>query len=89
MRRALIALALLAACTEEDSPRGFHAELGGASMSVFGIREFSPEEIAAGIKPSPAIMEMAGLCKNARFKTATSDTNNPKRVNYYFACDPS
>lgn len=89
MRRALLAITLLSACTEEDAPVGFFFELDGAAMSVFGGKEFSEDEIRAGIKPSPAIVEATdGLCPNAKFKAATSDINNPKRVNYYFTCDP-
>jgi hypothetical protein len=87
MRLALLALLLVAACAaEEDQPRMLFGTMDGGGLSVTGTKFFEPASIAA-VKPSAAILARAeGWCPQARFVSAISAADDPRRVSYFFLC---
>lgn len=88
MRLALLAVVALAACAPEEDTPGFTVpNLDGGTIYVPGTKRFTPEEIAAGVKPSPAIIAKAeASCPNAKLLSATSMITDARRVGYFFTC---
>jgi hypothetical protein len=88
MRFVLLAVVFVSACAPEDDSPGFAVpNLDADTVYVPGTKLFSPEEIAAGIKPSPAILAAAEAhCPTAKILSAKPLVSDQRRVGYFFSC---
>lgn len=88
MRFVLLTVVFVAACApEEDSPGFAVPSLDADTVYVPGTKLFEPEEIAAGVKPSPAILAAAEAhCPTAKLLSATPLVSDQHRVGYFFTC---